>query len=56
MMRDPARIERFEQAGVHRGVFWLPASGPSEVEQAMDRYAAAAEQYQSAGGLTRLLR
>src|SRR5579884_3798445 len=23
MMRDPARIERFEQAGVHRSLFWL---------------------------------
>jgi alkanesulfonate monooxygenase SsuD/methylene tetrahydromethanopterin reductase-like flavin-dependent oxidoreductase (luciferase family) len=49
MMRDPARIERFEQAGVHRSLFWLPSSGSTEVEQAMDRYAAAAEQYQSAG-------
>src|SRR5205807_8611691 len=25
LMRDPARIERFERAGVHRGFFWLPA-------------------------------
>lgn len=49
MMRDPARIERFAQAGVQRSLFWLPASGPDEVEQAMDRYAAAAQQYQSAG-------
>ena len=49
MMRDPARIERFEQAGVERSLFWLPSSGPEEVEQAMDRYAAAAQQYQSAG-------
>jgi probable F420-dependent oxidoreductase len=49
MMRDPARIERFEQAGVHRSVFWLPASTPEEAEQAMDRYAAAAQRYQSAG-------
>jgi probable F420-dependent oxidoreductase len=48
-MRDPARIERFEQAGVHRCVFWLPSRGPAEVEAAMDKYAAAAEQYASAG-------
>ena len=41
MMRDPARIERFERAGVYRGVFWLPSRGPDEVEAAMDRYAAA---------------
>jgi len=50
MMRDPARIERFAQAGVHRSLYWLPSSGPAEVEQAMDRYAAAAVQYASAGG------
>ncbi|MFL5831728.1 MAG: LLM class F420-dependent oxidoreductase [Solirubrobacteraceae bacterium] len=50
MMRDPARIEAFDRAGVHRGVFWLPPRGPQEVEQAMDRYAAAAESYRRAGG------
>jgi alkanesulfonate monooxygenase SsuD/methylene tetrahydromethanopterin reductase-like flavin-dependent oxidoreductase (luciferase family) len=49
MMRDPARIERFEQAGVHRGMFWLPAQGTDEVEAAFDKYAAAAEQYATAG-------
>jgi probable F420-dependent oxidoreductase len=50
IMRDPARIEAFAGAGVHRGVFWLPPRGPDEVEQAMDRYAAAAESYRRAGG------
>ncbi len=45
MMRDPARIERFERAGVHRGVFWLPATGRDDVERALERYTAAAEQY-----------
>jgi hypothetical protein len=45
-MRDPARIEELERAGAHRGVFWLPARGPDEVEQAFDRYAAAAAAYQ----------
>jgi len=50
MMRDPARIERFERAGVHRAVFWLPSQSPDEVEQAMDRYAAAARAYENAGG------
>jgi len=49
MMRDPARIERFERAGVHRGVFWLPSRGPDEVEAAMDKYAAAAQAYERAG-------
>jgi alkanesulfonate monooxygenase SsuD/methylene tetrahydromethanopterin reductase-like flavin-dependent oxidoreductase (luciferase family) len=50
MMRDPARIERFERAGVHRSVFWLPSRGRDEVEAAMDRYAAAARAYNDAGG------
>ncbi len=50
MMRDPARIERFERAGVRRGVFWLPATNRQEVEEAFDRYAAAADQYRRAGG------
>jgi probable F420-dependent oxidoreductase len=50
MMRDPARIERFERAGVHRGMFWLPATGRDQVDQAFDRYTAAAEEYRSAGG------
>jgi probable F420-dependent oxidoreductase len=50
MMRDPARIERLEQAGVHRSLFWLPPRGSEEVEQAMDKYAAAAEAYGRAGG------
>jgi probable F420-dependent oxidoreductase len=49
MMRDPARIERLERAGVHRGIFWLPPSGPDEIEQALDRYAEAATTYARAG-------
>jgi probable F420-dependent oxidoreductase len=44
LMRDPARIERLEQAGVHRGVFWVP-SVAEEVEPAMDRYAALVREY-----------
>jgi probable F420-dependent oxidoreductase len=50
LMRDPARIEAFARAGVHRGLFWLPPRGRADVEQAMDRYAAAAEAYRRAGG------
>jgi probable F420-dependent oxidoreductase len=50
MVRDPTRIERFASAGVHRSVFWLPSTGPNEVEQAMDRYAEAADAYRRAGG------
>ncbi len=49
LMRDPERIERFERAGVHRGLFWLPPRGPDEVEAAFDRYAAAAQAYSAAG-------
>ena len=49
MMSDPARIERFERAGVHRSVFWLPPRGPEEIEAAMDRYAATAQEYGRAG-------
>jgi len=50
LMRDPQRIERFEQAGVHRGFFWLPSVGRSELEPALEKYASAAKQYASAGG------
>lgn len=51
MMRDPSRIERFADAGVHRAVFWVPfGCGPAEVEQAFDGYAEAAEAYRRAGG------
>ncbi len=49
MMRDPRRIERFERAGVHRGLFWLPATNRDEVEQAFERYTAAAQEYDGAG-------
>jgi probable F420-dependent oxidoreductase len=49
LMRDPARIERLERAGVHRGVFWVP-SVSSEVEQTMDRYAGVTREYVTAGG------
>jgi len=50
LMREPARIERFERAGVERGVFWLPAGGRDEVESALERYTAAANEYARAGG------
>src|SRR5262249_6933835 len=46
---DAARIERFEQAGVHRAVFELPSTHPDEVEQAFDRYSAVAEEYRRGG-------
>ncbi len=49
MMRDPARIERFEQAGVTRGFFWIQADRADAVEAELDRYAAAVQAYASAG-------
>ncbi len=50
LMRDPARIERLERAGVHRGVFWLPSESREEVERALDRCTAAVQELQRAGG------
>jgi probable F420-dependent oxidoreductase len=50
MARDPARIERLEQGGVHRVVFWLPPRGRSEVEAAFDKFSATAREFAGAGG------
>jgi probable F420-dependent oxidoreductase len=50
MMRDPRRIERFERDGVHRSLFYLPATTHEDVEAAFDRYQAAADVYNRAGG------
>ncbi len=48
LMRDPTRIERLEDAGVHRGVFWVP-SVAEEIEPTMDRYAALTREYAGTG-------
>jgi probable F420-dependent oxidoreductase len=48
MKPDPRRIERLEQGGVHRVVFWLPAHGTGEVEDAYDRFASLAREYAGA--------
>jgi probable F420-dependent oxidoreductase len=50
MPRDPVRMERFERAGVHRGMFWLPATSRDDVDAALDKYTTAAEGYRNAGG------
>jgi probable F420-dependent oxidoreductase len=50
MMRDPARIERLERAGVTRAIFFLPQDGPDEVERGFERYVAAIDEYTAAGG------
>jgi len=49
MMRDAARIEHLERAGVTRAVFWLPPAGRDEVERAFERDAAAVGEYETAG-------
>jgi probable F420-dependent oxidoreductase len=45
MSPDLGRIERLARGGVHRVVFWLPAHGRGEVEDAFDRYAATAQEF-----------
>jgi probable F420-dependent oxidoreductase len=46
---EPERIERLGEAGVRRVVFWLPQEDAGAVEQGFDRFAAAMEQFQTAG-------
>ncbi len=48
--RDPALLERYEQAGVKRAVYMLPAAERPEVERKLDQYTAAIDEYSSAGG------
>jgi hypothetical protein len=36
---DPAKLERFFEAGIHRFVWWLPAEARDEVEPKLDEYA-----------------
>ena len=43
---DPAGIERFEGAGVHRTIWYLPSAGRDDVEKALDQYAAAKDGYE----------
>ena len=49
LMHDARRIESLEQAGAHRGYFWLPSTVPDEVERALERSTAVMREYQSAG-------
>ena len=46
---DPAQIEQVAQAGADRVVFWLPQESPDSVEAALDEYATASEQVETAG-------
>lgn len=38
--RDPDTLRRYEEAGIHRIVYWLPSAPREEVEPALDAYAA----------------
>ncbi len=49
MMRAPERIERFEQAGVTRGFFWIQADQRDGIEAELDRYTSAVQAYATAG-------
>ena len=46
---DAGEIERLAQAGAHRAVAWLPQDDADAVDRGLDRYAAAMEQFVSAG-------
>lgn len=47
---EPEGIERYEKAGVHRCVWYLPPRDLSSVERALDRYTAVKDAYQGAAG------
>jgi hypothetical protein len=48
--RDPALLERYEQAGVTRAIYMLPAADRAEVERKLDSFTASKEEYLGAGG------
>jgi probable F420-dependent oxidoreductase len=47
---NPARIEVYERAGVHRCVYYLPSVAREELEPELDRIAKIAADYSGAGG------
>jgi probable F420-dependent oxidoreductase len=42
---EPKGIEEFEEAGVHRSLWYLPSAGQDAVEKAFDTYTAAKDSY-----------
>ncbi len=48
--RDPALLERYEQAGVNRAIHMLPAADNAEVERKLDSFTASMNEYSQAGG------
>jgi probable F420-dependent oxidoreductase len=47
---EPENLARLEAAGVTRAVWYLPPRDRDAIERALGRYAAAADEYRSAGG------
>jgi len=43
--RDPALLERYEQAGVERAIYMLPAAGRDEIERKLERFTEAKDAY-----------
>jgi probable F420-dependent oxidoreductase len=48
--RDPALLARYEEAGVNRAIYMLPAADDAEVERKLDSFTASKEEYERAGG------
>jgi probable F420-dependent oxidoreductase len=48
--REPELLGRYEQAGVTRAIYMLPAAERDEVERKLDQFTAAMNEYQAAGG------
>ena len=48
--RDPALLARYEEAGVNRAIYMLPAADDAEVERKLDSFARSKDEYLGAGG------
>jgi probable F420-dependent oxidoreductase len=47
--RDPAMLGRYEEAGVDRAIYMLPAADETEVERKLDSFTKSKDEYLSAG-------
>jgi probable F420-dependent oxidoreductase len=48
--RDPALLQRYEQAGVERAIYMLPHADEAEVERKLDSFTRSMREYLDAGG------
>ena len=48
--REPDLLARYEEAGVNRAIYMLPAADDGEVERKLDSFTASMNEYKSAGG------